>query len=273
MRSAPDGVGRLRTYSSNSSSGGASAKAFLWCEMYGAVSRKRRQPPGRAPWTPWVDGGRRWWRSHTDAALVDPKLTQRICQVIGRVRVRGVPRVGCRDQGDSMSGWSRVGDRGRLKWSGRNVAGPVRYAGERHRIWCIVSATAIDKSRGSVCGGTGIQRHLSRQLLNRHRSGLIWLWRRRRRRRRRLRVRVRVHVRVQERRHRGIDGQFVEDAMVVRPVRIVGETGLARIGVVAHAWRYALQLEPDAGGARPRVRRGGIAFDLSPPTAFTCAHH
>ena len=63
VRSAPDGVGRLRTYSSNSSSGGASAKAFLWCEMYGAVSRTRRQPPGRALWTAWVDEGRRWRRT------------------------------------------------------------------------------------------------------------------------------------------------------------------------------------------------------------------
>lgn len=35
----------------------------------------------------------------------------------------------------------------------------------------------------------------------------------------------------------------------------------------------AVQLEPDAGRARPCVRRRGIAFDLSPPAALTCSHH
>lgn len=33
-----------------------------------------------------------------------------------------------------------------------------------------------------------------------------------------------------------------------------------------------MELEPDAGSARPLVGRGGITFNFSPPTAFTGSH-
>ena len=43
--------------------------------------------------------------------------------------------------------------------------------------------------------------------------------------------------------------------------------------VVADRWRYAIELQPYAGGAWPRIGGRRIAFDLAATTALACSHH
>ena len=43
--------------------------------------------------------------------------------------------------------------------------------------------------------------------------------------------------------------------------------------VIADCRRHTVELQTDAGGARPRVRRRRIALDFAPTASFACSHH
>jgi hypothetical protein len=43
--------------------------------------------------------------------------------------------------------------------------------------------------------------------------------------------------------------------------------------VITDCRRHTVELQTDAGGARPCVRRCGIAFDFTPAASFACSHY
>lgn len=43
--------------------------------------------------------------------------------------------------------------------------------------------------------------------------------------------------------------------------------------VIADCRRYTVEFQADASSAWPRIRGGGVAFDLAPPAAFACSHN